>query len=683
MTLGVDVGGTFTDCVVVDAAGRVHCFKTPSTPRRPADSTINGVREIIGALGLGPADLAVMQHTHSSTIATNAVIERRGPVIGVLVTEGFRDLFELQRLAIPDPLRYDSQRPVPLVPRALVGEVPGRLNADGTEIEPVDTTAAVEAARALAAAGCTSLVITFLHSYVNDAHEQAAKAAIAAALPEISLELSAEVWPQAREYERATLTVINASIRPVMREYLTRVAEGMHDLGLRNEATVARSNGGMQRAHTIRAWPVAALLSGPAAGVAGAAGAAAESGWASADLITVDVGGTSADIGVVRAGAPLLSSEEEIAHMPVLVPTIAVSAIGAGGGSVIWVDEIGSLKVGPESLGADPGPASYGRQSETPALSDAFLAVGWLSPERRLGDKITLSPVSAQAALGTVAATLGATALEVADGAIRIAIAMMAAEASKVLARRGVDAPRFRLVAYGGAGPLLGALLADEIYIDSVLIPPAPGALSAFGAARSDLEGDLVAPIYRKLSALSGEDFAHSWKATRRRVADWLAGESGTLPIASTVVSWSVEMRYEGQGFDVNVPVDEEWLSAGDAAAIAAAFHKAHETAFGHASPGSDMWLKELRAHITGLIDKVSVTSAGPGGDRDPVLGTRQIWLDGRAVTAAVYDRAALRLGRGFAGPAIVEQMDTTVLVPPGWAAFVDMSGSIQLSKEQ
>lgn len=681
ITLGVDVGGTFTDFILVDEAGVVHCFKVPSTPRRPAASTVKGFEEIAREMGLTDKQLASMQHTHSSTIATNAVIERRGPVLGALVTEGFRDVFELQRLAVPNPLRYDSQRPVPLVPRALVAEVSERIGVNGAIVDPLDEGQLLAAARELVARGCEGFVVCFLHSYKNSEHEIAACQVLSREFPDIAVERSSGVWPQAREYERATLTVINASIRPVMQQYLDQIAEGMEALGLINEATIARSNGGMQRAHTIRAWPVAALLSGPAAGVAGAARAAAESGWERADLITIDVGGTSADIGVVRHGSPLLSSEETIAGMPVLVPTIAVSAIGAGGGSIIWLDELGSLKVGPESLGADPGPASYGGQSHTPGLSDAFLLAGWLSAERKLGDRIGLSVSGASEALDSVARNMGATATEVADGAIRIAIAMMAAAASKVLARRGVDAPSFKLVAFGGAGPLIGALLAEDIYVDSVLIPPTPGALSAFGAARSDMEGDLVAPVYSKLTGLKPGALTVAAKSMRERLAEWVANEQTTLPVEETTVGWSLEMRYEGQGFDVNVSVDENWLVSEDIEALAEAFHLAHEETFGHASRGSDIWVKELRSHIVSRITKPPTVFVSSSGGGDPVIGERQIRLSGHVVTAVVYDRSLLPSGYQLTGPAIIEQMDTTTLVPVGWTAQVDSSGSLQLHR--
>jgi N-methylhydantoinase A len=497
--LGTDVGGTFTDFVFYTAAGELHCLKVASTPARPGDSVLAGVDEIADSLGLDKEAWRRLVHTHSSTVATNALIERRGASVGLIVSAGFRDLFELQRLAIPHPMRFDSRRPPPLVPRALVREIGGRIAADGGEIEPLDLAGALAAARALAEAGVEIAVVALLHSYRNPAHEEAVKRAVEESGIDLRLELSSAVWPQAREYERAVLTAINAGIRPIVEAYIDRLGAGLEARAVAAPARIARSNGGAELARSLRRRPVAALLSGPAAGVAGAAAAALDAGWEEADLMTLDVGGTSADIGVIRGGRPVLSAEEHIADFPLLLPTIAVSSIGAGGGSILWLDPAGALKVGPKSVGADPGPACYGLQNSlVPALTDAFLVAGLLAPGQRLGGRLPLQAEPARRALATIAAPLGGTVEEVADGAIRVAVALTAAEAANVLARRGVDMPRFRMVAFGGAGPLLAALLAEEIAIESVLIPPFPGALSALGAARSDLEGDLVEPVYAR-----------------------------------------------------------------------------------------------------------------------------------------------------------------------------------------
>jgi N-methylhydantoinase A len=675
--IGTDVGGTFTDLVFCTASGEVHCLKVPSTPSRPGESILTGVDEIRATLHPDAASWRGAHHTHSSTVATNALIERRGAKVGMITTAGFRDLFELQRLAIPHPMRFDSRRPLPLVPREWVHEVRGRIGPDGTEVEPLDEAALVAAARVLVAAGVDIAVVVFLHSYRNPVHERLARTLIARAGVELKVELSSEIWPQAREYERAVLTTINASVRPIVEAYVGRLIDGLGARGLDVPARIARSNGGAELAQTMRERPVVALLSGPAAGVAGAADAAEDAGWPEADLMTLDVGGTSADIGVIRGGAPVLSSEELVGDFPVLIPTVAVSSIGAGGGSIIWLDGTGSLKVGPRSVGADPGPASYGSGSLVPALTDAFLLAGLLAPGQRLGGKLALQPEPARRALATIGNKLGWSAEQVADGAIRIATAMMAAEATRVLARRGVDAPRFRMVAFGGAGPLMGALIAEEIAIDTILIPPFPGALSALGAARADIEGDLVQPVYARLHTLSADGLIAAYASLRGTANGWIAAQSAGTGVAGARIGYIAEMRYEGQGYDVAVALDDAWLATGDRERIAAAFHAAHRAVYGHATETNEVWLKELRGHITGALPRQRLRPVRDDTDEPP--GTRPIRLNGTVLEARVLGRAALEAP--VQGPAILTQMDTTTLVPPGWQARLAPSGALILER--
>ena len=685
-SLGTDVGGTFTDLVHIDAAGGMRCIKVPSVPAEPGAGVLAGIDELLAASGAAPAANRVswrtILHAHSSTVATNALIEHKGARVGLIVTAGFRDLFELQRLAVPHPMRSDSRRPLPLVPRALVREVRGRLGADGHELEPLDEAGAVEAGRALAARGVEILVLVLLHSYRNPAHERAARLAIEAAGLPLRVELSSEVWPQAREYERGVLGAINASVRGIVESYLDRLAGGLAGRGIATQPMIARSNGGAELAFSMRRHPVVALLSGPAAGVSGAAAEAADAGWQAADLMTLDVGGTSADIGVIREGKPILSSEEHIAEFPVLIPTIAVSSIGAGGGSILWLDSAGTLKVGPRSVGADPGPACYGtRGSLVPALTDAFLVAGFLAPGQKLGGKLPLQPEPARRALDTIGARLGWTAEEVADGAIRVAVALMAAEASNVLARRGVDAPRFRMVAFGGAGPLVAALLAEEIAIDQILIPRFPGGLSALGAARADLEGDIVTPVYRRADSLDVGELARLHHDLSAEARAWIAEQARGITVDRSEILLSAEMRYDGQGYDVTVPLDAAWLEKGDNAAILGAFAAAHRTAYGHANEEAKAWLKELRAHVTGRVPKPPESVPPATAAAAPPPGRRTLRLNGHEITASVHEREALTLDTILAGPAIVDQLDTTTLIPPDWQAHVLISGALALER--
>lgn len=678
--LGTDVGGTFTDLVFCTASGELRCVKVLSTPSRPGASILDGVDRMRAMPDAAQDDWQSVHHTHSSTVATNALIERRGATVGLITTEGFRDVLELQRLALPHPMRFDSRRPLPLVPRALVLAVGGRIGPDGEEIDPLDEAAVTAAAQRLVDAGVDVIAVSFIHAYRSPVHERRAKALIERLDLGKPVELSSDVWPQAREYERTTLTTMNASIRPVIEGFVARLSSGLGERGLARAARVARSNGGAELAVTLRQRPVVALMSGPAAGVAGAASAAQDAGWDRADLMTLDVGGTSADIGVIRDGRPVLSSEELIADFPVLIPTIAVSSIGAGGGSIIWLDAAGSLKVGPRSVGADPGPACYGLSDALiPSLTDAFLVAGLLAPAQRMGDALSLQLEPARRALAEIAGPLGISVEEVADGAIRVATALMAAEASRVLAKRGVDAERFRMVAFGGAGPLMAALLAEEISIETVLIPPLPGALSAFGAALADIEGDLVRPIYRRLGALSRETLSREFTALSHAAQDWIAAQTGDLAIEGTAVEFAADMRYEGQGYDVAVPLQREWLATGAFERIAAAFHAAHRATYGHASEGSEIWFKELRAHTIARLAKPRV--AAPVAPSTRPSTSRTIRFAGRAVEATIIDRSFFVAGRSVTGPAIVEQMDTTTLLPPGWQAELAPSGALILQR--
>lgn len=675
--LGLDVGGTFTDLVYIDEAGMLTRRKVPSTPSRPGQSTLDGVDLLIEVLGLTPDTLAQIQHVHSSTIATNTLIERDGATVGFITTMGFRDMLELQRLWVPNAQRYDSERPLPLVERRLVREVHGRLNAEGEEIEALDIADVTAAAADLVAAGVDGIVICFLHSFRNDAHEAAAAAAIRARWPDLSVSTSSEVWPQAREFERATLATIDTYVQPKIAAYVSQLTAGLVERGVTSDAFVARSNGGAERAESVKSRPVVAVLSGPAAGVSGAARVAADAGWEKADLITVDVGGTSADIGVIRAGSPVLSPEEHIADFPILVPTVAVSSIGAGGGSLIWLDGAGSIAVGPRSLGASPGPACYGRQDDRPGMTDAFLLSGWLGTEQLLAGMLPLDIEKSRRAMATVAGPLGWSVEEVADAAVSIGIAMMAAETMRVLARRGVDSPTFRLVAFGGAGPLIGALLAEEVHIAEVLIPPTPGALSAFGAATANAEGDLVQPVYTLLSRLSGTALPDAARSLDARSRAWLAEVAPGARLVGEQYDWAADMHYDGQGYDVTVPLRRDWLEQSDTAAIAEAFHRAHEATFGHAST-RDIWLKELRVHVTGVVPKPEAIRLAPT-DAPERLEPRQIRLNGEILTATVHFRDALT--EPVDGPAIIEQLDTTTLVPPGWRATTAPGDNLILSR--
>ena len=680
--LGVDVGGTFTDLALQRDGGEWLSLKVPSTPEQPGLSTLQGVDALRRQCRCTDEDWRSLSHTHSNTVALNSLIERTGASLGLLVTAGFRDLLELARLSVPAPARYDSRRTPPLIPRRRVAEAQERMDAAGRVAQPLQPQSVRDAAARLHGLGCQTIVICFLHSYRNPAHEIAARILIEDQFPHLQVELSSEVWPQAREFERATLAVINAYIRPAVERQVALLTQGMAQRGVRTPPRGARSNGGMELLATMAERPVTALLSGPAAGVAGAAGAAVQAGWRDADLLTLDVGGTSADIGVVRRGAPLLSTEERVGGFPVLIPTVAVSAIGAGGGSIIWTDAAGTLKVGPKSTGAAPGPACYGAAGGgAAAMTDAFLLAGLLDPQQPLGDQLRLHPDAAEKALRRVGRPIGLSAEQVADGAIQVATAALAAESTGMLARRDLDLSEFRMVAYGGAGPLLAALVAEAVYISEVLIPPSPGTLSAWGAARAQLQGDFVQPVYAELQGLAGAALQDAFAALARQAATWLRRETADLAISHAVIEHEAEMRYEGQGYDVSVPVQDEWLKQGQPAALGDAFHQAHERAFGHRNDGAPVWVQELRAHLIGYLAGADTpdrqSALARTASRSP--GSRGIRLRGASASARVLDRADV--GAPLQGPAIIAQMDTTTLVPDGWIATPAANGALVLQR--
>lgn len=679
--LGVDVGGTFTDLVLFDSDGQVRYRKVPNTRSDRAASTLDGIRSMAEDLALSTTDLANIRHTHGNTIGVNTLIERTGAALGMLVTRGFRDLLELGRLATPDPTRYDSRRPRPLIERERILEVGGRLDSYGHELEELDEQEALEAAGRLVQSGVHGIVVCFLHSYVNSDHELRATELIRASHPDLPVQTSSRLWPQAREYERGLMATINSYVRPNLVTYLDSLASGLAALGMSAEPMVTRSNGGMQRARSVREAPVSTLLSGPAAGVAAAATISATVGG-KATSVTLDVGGTSADVGIVSRGTAVLSSDEHVASFPLLLPVTAVSSIGAGGGSVIWLDDVGALKVGPRSAGAEPGPACYGRGGLLPTLTDAFLLSGWLADGQRLGDTIALDRARARSAFEPVARRLDCAVEEAAAGAISVTSAMLAAEVTNVVSKRGFDPLDSNIIAFGGAGPLIASSFAAEAFISEIIVPARPGVLSAEGAAHAHIEGDFIGPVYQNLDLLTADELRATYHTLRSRGAEWLDQENEGRAILDRQFRYSAELRYLGQGYDVTVELSPPWLDDGDLAAIAGAFHEEHENLFGYSDSRAEVTLRELRIHMVGLVQPPRAT-AWPGGTTVAAQGRRRIQVAGGWQDATRFARSTLPAGARVPGPALLEQPDTTTVVPAGWSATVHEHGSVVLTADE
>jgi N-methylhydantoinase A len=677
--LGIDIGGTFTDFALFDTrTGELLGLKVPSTPPEFAEAVRTGLDRLADEHGVDLREIGAV--VHGTTIAVNTLIQRTGARLGLLVTEGFRDVLELQRLRLPNPFDLDGSRPLPLIPRARVAEVSERLRADGRVDTPLDEGSVGDAVQRLAGQNVEGLVISLLHAYRNPAHERRARTLAEAAAPGLPVSISADVWPQAREYERTALAALDAYVQPKVRRYLEGFEQALAARGVPATPHVTKSNGGIMPVAAARMQTVATLLSGPASGVIGAAYVASQAGLP--NVITLDVGGTSADMAVVENGRPRSSTTEHIGGVPVMMPVVGVTAIGAGGGSVAWVDDVGLPKVGPQSTGAHPGPACYGRGGKEATLTDAFLVSGFLDPERFLGGRMPLHRALAEEAIARFAGPLGMTPDEAAESVVRVAVSNMYAEFTKILSRAAVDPRDFALVAFGGAGPVVGALVAREVGITTVFVPRSPGTLCALGAISADIVNDAVRTVHVRVDAapLAAAALGEQYDALRAELADWLARHGAGAGAAT--FRPAADMRYVGQSYEIEVPVEAAWLGPGGEAAILSAFHRAHERAFGHADPQAPAEIVNLRVQLRAGRPRVPLAEVAARATAPAPRATRRIWLDGRPTRAHVFDRAALGPGARLAGPAIVEQPDTTVLVPTGHVGDVDRFGNLLLRRE-
>ena len=672
--VGVDIGGTFADfCVLEEATGTLSTLKVLTTPTTPGAEVIAGLEGVERRFGIAPRDIAWF--THGTTVGVNAVIQRKGIRLALFVTEKFRDVLEVARLKTPDPYHLYSRRPDPLVPRARVLEVRGRLLADGSEVEPLDP-ASVEAALARAEElGAEGIVLSLLHAWRNPAHEHAVKAMIQAKRPDLPVFCSADVWPIIREYERTVTACVHGHAQPRVAYYLGSLQDALKRAGVTAEAMVTKSNGGVMRAELGKTRCVEMLLSGTAAGAIGAAFVARQAGVPRA--MSLDIGGTSADVAVIMDGAPGYGTGERVGDFPVYIPTVAVSSIGEGGGSIAAVDALGRLTVGPESAGSTPGPACYGRGGTRATITDAMCVLGWIGHGELGYGSVTVRRDLAEQAVDAVAAGLGRSREDAAEAIVRVAVSGMYKEVSKLAARQGVDARDFCLLPFGGAGPMLGAFLARELGMQEVLVPTAPGVLSALGGLIAEIRNDFLETVYADLDAKALPRILASFTRLEGEARRWLAeeqrfsGEARLLP--------SADMRYRGQSFELEVPLKPDWLAAGDLTAMANAFHAEHERIYGHADWEAPIQVISVRTVIAGAVpaphfpeqDRVSGTPA-------PV-GEVTVFLDGAHHRAPLYRRDALRHGHRIAGPCIVAQEDTTSCIPPGLSGEVDRFGNLRL----
>jgi len=675
--IGVDIGGSFTDFAVLDeATGAIRTLKVFSRPDRPGAEVVEGARLLAEREGIPPGE--VTYFTHGTTVGVNAVIQRKGLKLALFTTRNFEDVLEMARLKIADMYNLLSRRPEVLVPRERVFGIDERLAADGSEEVPLDEARVVEAVAAARAAGAEGIVIALLHSYRNPAHEIAAKAIVQRVAPGLPVFTSAEVWPIIREYERTITAVISGYVQPRIAHYLSSLQAALADVGIGCGLRVTKSNGGVMTADQAKNDCIQMVLSGTASGVIGAAYVARLAKLQ--NCLSLDIGGTSADVALITDGEPRFGTGEFIGEFQVFIPSVSVSSIGEGGGSIAWVDEHGVLKVGPESAGSSPGPVCYGRGGTRPTITDAFAVNGWIGHAGLGYGAVTVDREAARRAIGELADRLGKGVEETASAIIDIAVSGMYGGVSAVVSRYGIDPRTFSLLAFGGAGPMLAVFLAQEIGIRHVVVPTTPGVLSALGGLIADLKNDFVRTVFRDLTQDALPDLAVELDALRARGEAWLRQDQGyDGPISLSV---SAELRYKGQSFELETPLEAEWIARGDLVSIAEAFHAEHSRIYGHADPRAVLQIVALRLVAAGRTPKPELPAV-PSADGPVVTdGTAKIHVGGAWRDVPLIRRETLRAGHAFAGPAVVMQNDCTTCVLPGYAARIDGYGIMHIERQ-
>ncbi|KAB1185130.1 MULTISPECIES: hydantoinase/oxoprolinase family protein [Haloferax] len=658
--LGVDVGGTFTDVALLTDGSELVTAKVPTTDDQSA-GVIDGIEKACDQAGIAPSDVDVF--THAMTVSVNALLEDAGAKTALVTTEGFRDVLEIGRQARPSLYDTRVDKPAPLVPRRRRFEVAERATVDGIQ-RSVDEQQVRELAADIRECGAESVAVCFLHAYLYPDNERTA-AGILRDLLDVPVSTSHEVLAEFREYERTSTTVVDAYVTPTIDAYLGRLESRADSLGIPSPR-IMQANGGLAPAATVRKHAVTTTMSGPAAGVVGAAETATDDELDG--FVTFDMGGTSTDVSLVRDGEVAQTTDAEINGRPIKTPMVDVETVGSGGGSIAWVDSGGALRVGPRSSGAQPGPACYGRGGTDPTVTDANVVLGYIGGSSALGGELSLDESAAADALDSLAADAELDdALDAARGVFRVANANMARAIRSVTVERGLDPRGFGLVAFGGAGPMHAATLAESLGIDTVVVPYACGVLSAYGLLTADEKHDSVQTVRSVLDSLDTATIEASYD---RLAADVLADVESP---ASATIQRAADLRYVGQSFELTVPVDAEF----DGDDVERRFHEAHERAYGY-QLSDPVELVNVRATAVVERDSPEVTYRGGTGT---VRETRPAFFGTEFHETPVYDRESLLPGFDVTGPSVLEQDESTVVVPPAWRGTVRSDGSLVVTR--
>jgi N-methylhydantoinase A len=664
--IGVDIGGTFIDfCALEARSGRLASLKVLTTPEDPGAELMTGITLLAEREGFDPTH--VSRFVHGTTVGINTIIQRKGAQLALFTNAGFEDVIELARLRMPDMYSLFCSRPEPLIPRDMVFGIPARMRADGSESRAPDMAAVGRAVAAAKENGAEGIIVSFLHSWRNAAQEAAVRAEIARLAPDLFVFSSAEVWPVIREYERTSTAILNGYVHPRVSGYLTALEERLKGRGVPARPMLTKSNGGLMNAAEGKRACVNMLLSGTASGVIGASWLARQAG--EDKVLTLDIGGTSADFALIIGGEAQFGTGELIGEFPLYIPSVSVSSIGIGGGSIATVDAQGVLRVGPESAGSAPGPACYGRGGERATVTDAMVVCGWLGHSPMAYGQLQIHTGLAHRAVGELATRLGRSVEQSAQAILDIAVSEMFVEVEKLASRSGVDLRDFTLMPFGGGGPMLGAFLARELGMKRVMAPRRPGVVSALGGLVADLRGDFIRTVFTPLSNASLPRIRDAFDALAQEGRAWLVAQGHA---AAADLRLSCDMRYAGQSYEIEVVLMPEWLAEADAGSIELAFHQTHERIYDFHDRDGEIELVNVRLSAVGAGPALSFPEVEET-DAPAIPARRLPVYNGRSVeTTDLHDRQNLNPGSTFRGPAVVVQEDTTFAIPAGAYAKVD-----------
>lgn len=676
MRLGVDVGGTFTDLLLQDdETGKTYRAKTPSTPQDQSIGVAAGVRLICEKAGIAPSDITLV--LHGTTVATNAVLEGKGSRVGLLVTQGFEYTLHLAKSWTPGPLFgwIVMEKPEPLASLADTRGIPERMDARGNVVRELDVEKATALIDDLCGSGIEALTISLMHSYANDAHERQLRDIVLARHPELQVSLSSEILPEFREYDRAITTVMNDYVRPIMTRYLSRIEDRLKEENVTSKLHIVRSDGGLMSAAAAADRPVHTVLSGPAGGVTATAMIARRTGLHK--LLAFDMGGTSTDVSVILDGEPMISRSTEVGSFPAKVPTLDVRSVGAGGGSIAELAELTtSLRVGPRSAGAMPGPVAYGKGGTEPTVSDANVVLGYL-PSKLLGGDMSLDVEGARAAVSAIGEKMGLSAESAAEGILHIANEVMLGALRLITVQRGLDPREFGMVAFGGAGPLHANAIATLLGSYPVVVPPNPGVLSALGFLEAEFKNEFVRTMIRSTSGIDETQVWEVFAELNAKARAWL--DEQEVAESDRGITYGLDLRYEQQGFEVNINVPKELVeSAAGLTSVLDDFHDTHERLYG-VRFDLPIELVALRVTATGATPPV-ITAPPEAGTTDvaqAVMETQKAYFNGAWQDTPHVDRDRLAPGARVQGPAIIRQYDTTTVLLPDHYADVDDLGNL------